>query len=57
MIPDKAIIIRIPENTIGSEAVFAPDRHVDGCGRQHEPPPPCGAEPRPMEVISKPFGL
>ncbi len=23
----------------------------------NEPPPPCGAEPRPMEVVSKPFGL
>ena len=34
-VPDKAIILRIPENAIGSEAVFAPDRHVDGCTRQH----------------------
>ena len=35
-VPDKAIILRIPENAIGAEAVFAPDRHVDGCRRQRK---------------------
>ena len=34
-VPDKAITLRIPENAVRSEAVFAQDRHVDGCRRQH----------------------
>ena len=31
-----AVLLRIPENVIGSETVFAPDRHVDGCRRQRK---------------------
>ena len=23
--------------------------------KEYEPPPPCGAEPRPVEVVSKPL--
>ena len=33
---NRAILLMILENAIGSEAVFDPDKHVDGCRRQHK---------------------